>query len=293
MENTTKKTITKKELKALLSVPNKELKLDIEKISLSLAKQLIKGFKGYFLYLNNLKKIDEEIAKELSQFKGYYLFLDGLKKIDQEIAKELSQFKGTILSLNGIESFSKEVLKELASFQGNLYLEKTNEESLYNFSFFLFNFKGKVFFYWLTSYELNKFNFNHYGKNKINDYNEKEIERIEQEKEEFILLEDFLPLEKMESLFLSINERYSDDFFKHDKSSISCNGGKYVFFWSIGEAGSHLYLLSDKETKGLIEDCIFQNYTDNKYYTVSKKGVKEITSKEDFLKNFDKIEKTV
>ena len=70
------------------------------------------------IYLNGLKTLYKDTAKQIATFRGYYLYLNGLETLDKETAIEIATFKGSTLSLNGLKTLDKETAKQLATFEG-------------------------------------------------------------------------------------------------------------------------------------------------------------------------------
>jgi microcystin-dependent protein len=96
------------------------------------------------LSLNGLQEISDPVAKSLANHKGGWLILGGLKEISPEAARSLSHSRCHYLVLSGLKKMSPKIALELSKFNGlNILFYGFNEiddESAKNIA----NFKGII-----------------------------------------------------------------------------------------------------------------------------------------------------
>ncbi len=105
----------------------------IESLTPEQAKRLVTEFKGEYLYLNGLTKLDAASAKALAKLKGEGLFLSGLTTLNDDIAKVLAEstaWDGWLPHITALDSpDSVAIAQALAARKGPLALPNLEQIS--------------------------------------------------------------------------------------------------------------------------------------------------------------------
>ena len=125
------KSLTVEEAKRLAEFKGDWLVLNgLTKLDADTAKALA-AFKGQVLQLDGLTALNADTAKALAEFKGQVLHLDSLTTLDTDTAKALAEFKGSGLSLDGLTTLDADTAKALAKFEGRVSLQYTVQKSFF------------------------------------------------------------------------------------------------------------------------------------------------------------------
>jgi hypothetical protein len=74
--------------------------------------------KGSDLFLNGLKTLTPDAAKQLFQWQGNWICLNGVSQLSESVARLLFKWKGNMISLNGLNEFPPDLAKYLPKWEG-------------------------------------------------------------------------------------------------------------------------------------------------------------------------------